>query len=280
MVINVAWVMSVMEDFAPECLAYNNDNVGLLVGEKNAPVEKILTALELTNDVMDEAIALKADMIVVHHPIMRNPIKRVTDETLLGQKIIKLIKNEIALFAAHTNLDITQGGVNDTLFEILALSNQEPLIIVPYSRQHESITAVSKIPPSMGRVGELLAPMKTSDLLAVIKKRLNLSVVSYVGDISKVINKVGICTGSGSSTDFIEAAFKKGCDALISGDVTHHNAQTALELGLVVIDGTHYATEAIITDVVTDRIQTAALLSQIEVEVIKSTKQKPPLQQG
>ena len=280
MATNVAWVMSVMEDFAPECLAYDNDNVGLLVGEKNATVRKILTALELTNDVLDEAIGLKADIIIAHHPIMRSPIKRVTDETLLGQKIIKLIKNEIAFFAAHTNLDITQGGVNDTLFEILALSNQEPLIIIPYSRRYDNIANASKIPPSMGRVGELLAPMKTSDLIAVIKKRLNLNTVNYVGDISKVINKIGICTGSGSSADFLEAAFKKGCDALISGDVTHHNAQTALELGLVVIDGTHYATEAVITDVITDRIQTAALLNQIEVEVIKSKKQKSPLQQG
>ena len=280
MAVNVAWVMSVMEDFAPECLAYENDNVGLLVGERNAPVNKILAALELTNDVLDEAIELKADMIVAHHPIMRSPIKRVTDETLLGQKIIKLIRNNIALFVAHTNLDVAVGGVNDTLFEILALSEQDSLICLPASERYKNIAAASKFPPSMGRVGELLVPMKTGDLLAIIKKRLNLNAVSYVGDIDKIIRKVGICTGSGSSTEFIEAAVKKGCDALISGDVTHHNAQTALELGLVVIDGTHYATEAIITDVIADRIETAALIAQAKVEIIKSAKQKPPLQHG
>ncbi|MCL2873954.1 MAG: Nif3-like dinuclear metal center hexameric protein [Defluviitaleaceae bacterium] len=280
MAVNTKWVMSVMEKFAPECLAYDNDNVGLLVGEQDAPISKVLVALELTNDVLDEAIEVKANLIVAHHPIMRNPIKRVTDETLLGQKIIKLIKNEISLFVAHTNLDAAPGGVNDALFEILGLSNQEPLMILPHAGRCEHIASDSKISPSMGRIGELLAPMKTSELAAIVKKRLNLNTVNYVGDANKIISKVGICTGSGSSIDFIESAIEKGCDVLISGDVTHHNAQTALELGIVLIDGTHYATEAIITDVIADKIKEAAIFENIYIDIVKSTKQKSPLQQA
>jgi len=265
------WVMDVMEKLAPACLAYESDNVGLLVGEKNKPVNKILVALELTDDVLDEAILLKSDMVITHHPIMRHSIKKITDETLLGQKIIKLIRNKISFYAAHTNLDATAGGVNDRLFDVLGLTDRQPFMPLPHSNDNTI---------SMGRIGALTKPMETKELLKIIKSRLELGIINYVGDENKTISKVALCTGSASNMDFIELALIKGCDVLISGDLTYHNAQTAFELGLVVIDGTHFATEVIIADVIINKIKQAAAAENIDIEIIKSLRQKSPFKQA
>jgi dinuclear metal center YbgI/SA1388 family protein len=197
----------------------------------------------------------------------------------MGQKIIKLIKHGIAFFAAHTTLDVVEGGLNDFLFEILALSNKEALMPIPHINRCASIADKSNIVLSIGRVGDLIAPMKTRDLIAVIKKRLNLEAVNYAGDIEKSINRIGICTGS-AGIDYIVTAVQKGCDALICGDLKHHNAVTAEEMGLVVIDGTHYATEISATDILYAKIKEAAEIENMDLEIFKSNRQKPSLRQG
>ncbi len=268
MPVTVDWVCGVMEQYAPKNLAYDWDNVGLLLGNRYAPVNKILIALELTEAVLLEALSEEADIIVTHHPIMLKPINRITNETILGNKIITLLKNEIALYTAHTNLDITPEGTNDTMFEILGLCCKENLF------------PGSSADCFMGKAGMLMSEMRLSDFLAVIKARLSLQVVSYVGNPDKVIKKVGLCTGSGSDIEKLTIAKEKGCDVYICGDVTYHNAQAALEMELSVIDGTHFATEVLIGGKICERLSLAAEKDGVQVEIIRSKIEKPPLSQG
>lgn len=122
--VQVKDIMTVMEHLAPQKLAENWDRVGLSVGDPSHPVKKILVALDVTKEVIDEAIAQNADMIVTHHPMLLfQKFDSITKDTPLGNKIFRLIEHGIAAFAAHTNLDIAQGGTNDVLAELIGLQN-------------------------------------------------------------------------------------------------------------------------------------------------------------
>ncbi len=264
---NVKWVAQAMNEFAPEKLAYENDNVGLLVGETETEVKTILVALDLSFPVIEEAIALKADMVVTHHPIMRKAVKRVTDENSTGKKIISLIKNNIAFYASHTCLDICDGGTNDVLFDMLGLVGKQKLL----KEEKDGF--------SIGRIGDLPYTMKLTDIIAIIKKRLSLDFVSFVGDLNTKITRVGLCTGSASGVEFLEEAHNRGCHLYISGDVTFHNAMAADELGICLIDGTHFSTEVIVVPAICERLEKASKEAGFRLNIIQSERQKSPLQQ-
>ena len=124
MSVKVKDIMNVMEGLAPHELAESWDLVGLAVGDPEAEVKKVLVALDVTDPVVEEARKLGADMIVTHHPMLLfRKIQSITTEDLLGKRIFKLIKNDIAAFSAHTNLDIVWGGTNDVLAELIGLEN-------------------------------------------------------------------------------------------------------------------------------------------------------------
>ncbi len=122
--VQVKDIMAVMEKLAPQKLAESWDRVGLAVGDPSHKAEKILVALDVTKEVIDEAIAQNVDMIVTHHPMLLfQKFDSITKDTPLGNKIFRLIEHGIAAFAAHTNLDIAQGGTNDVLAELIGLQN-------------------------------------------------------------------------------------------------------------------------------------------------------------
>jgi len=106
-------VASIMEKIAPKRLAESWDNVGLIIGDSSSNIEKIMVCLDLPSWVVDEAIDAKVDMIITHHPVIFNAIKKINSDTALGKKIMKLIKNNISVYASHTNLDLARGGLND-----------------------------------------------------------------------------------------------------------------------------------------------------------------------
>jgi len=112
-----------MNEFADERLAEDWDNVGLLVGDLEQEIKTVLVALDAVPQVICEAIELKADLIITHHPLIFRAIKSVTKGNPLGDSIYQLIQNNIGLYCAHTNLDIAYGGTNDSLAQILELEN-------------------------------------------------------------------------------------------------------------------------------------------------------------
>lgn len=144
MFVNGKHLAKLIEQQFPKHFAESWDNVGFLVGSPNARVDKVMTALELTPEVLEEAIEKNADLIVVHHPLIFKPLKEVTDETEVGQLIKGLIKNKISLYAAHTNLDTGKGGTSNYFADQLALTNQRPLAETHRTAYLKLVTYVPK----------------------------------------------------------------------------------------------------------------------------------------
>ncbi|WP_042345867.1 Nif3-like dinuclear metal center hexameric protein [Bacillus massiliigorillae] len=120
-------VIGVFEQFSPKKLAMEGDKIGLQIGTLNKPVAKVMIALDVLDEVVDEAIERQVDLIIAHHPIIYRPLQKIATDQPSGKLVEKLIKHDIAVYAAHTNLDVTKGGVNDLLAEALQLQNTKVL---------------------------------------------------------------------------------------------------------------------------------------------------------
>jgi len=125
--INGHEIIQLFESFAPKQLAMEGDKIGLQVGRLNRPVQRVMIALDVLEDVVDEAIEKEVDLIIAHHPLIYRPLQTLTTDKPQGRIIEKLLKHEIAVYAAHTNLDVAKGGVNDLLAEALQLTNTKVL---------------------------------------------------------------------------------------------------------------------------------------------------------
>jgi dinuclear metal center YbgI/SA1388 family protein len=121
-------IIQLFEQFSPKGLAMEGDKVGLQIGRLNRKVERVLVALDVLENVIDEAIKKDVQLIIAHHPPIYRPLKNVITDTTQGRMIEKLLRNDIAVYAAHTNLDVAKGGVNDLLAEALEIQNPEVLV--------------------------------------------------------------------------------------------------------------------------------------------------------
>ncbi len=229
-------VMDYLETIAPKNLAESWDNVGLLVGDKNKEISKVLLALDVTDEVVDEAIKLNANLIVTHHPLIFKAVKTINTDDFVGNTIIKLIKNDIAVYTLHTNLDSGQGGTNDVLADILEMKNKS--VLLP-SELDENC--------GLGRYGEI-AETTVENLLKFMKNTNKFDYINYSldnGGIDKQVKKVGLCTGSVMDS-LIYKSKTLGCDVYVTGDVTYHTAQIAKRIGITIIDVGHYCSENIV----------------------------------
>ena len=120
-------IIQLFEQFSPKSYAMEGDKIGLQIGRLNKPVENVMVALDVLEEVVDEAIEKNVQLIIAHHPPIFRPLKAITTDTPAGRIIEKLIKHDIAVYAAHTNLDVAAGGVNDMLAEALELTHTEVL---------------------------------------------------------------------------------------------------------------------------------------------------------
>ncbi len=222
-----------MEKIAPLSLAMSFDNVGLLVGEYDKNVDKVLIALDMTMEVLDEAIENGVDLIITHHPLIFKPLKNITDKSIVGQIVLKLIKNDIAYYASHTNLDKSEFGTNTHLANILGLKDYS---FINTSEEDDYVCVV----------GEL--DTNTDEIIQVVKSKLNLDFVRFVDSGKKDIKRIGVATGSGNSYALFGACLKNKVDLLITGDLTYHTMQFAKDYGLSVIDATHFGTENLVKD--------------------------------
>ena len=223
-------IMQAMERIAPRRLAEEWDNPGLLVGSPHDEVRKILVALDVREETVECAIEDGCDLIVAHHPLIFRGLKAVRTDDATGRKIARLIKADIAVFAAHTNLDSTVGGVNDVLAEKLELKGVVPLA-----------EGAADSEPGLGRIGSLDAEVSLDDFAARVKVKLGLSSMRIVRAGDHRISRVALCGGSGA--EFIGRAAAKGADVYVTGDVKYHDAERAIGLGVHVLDAGHFATE-------------------------------------
>lgn len=217
--------VNIMEQLAPRETALGFDNVGLLVGTRRSEIKKALVALDCTVDVVNEAASIGADLIVTHHPLMFGGIKRILPDDPQSAAVYALIRNDIALFSAHTNLDAAEGGVNTTLCNILGLKNP---VTVP--------------PENIMRIGTLENTVELDEFAGFVEEKLQTCV--HISGKNRIIKRVAVMGGAGGS-DYALAA-KYGADAYLTGECKHSQAVEASVLGLAVITAGHHQTEAVV----------------------------------
>lgn len=253
-------VFEYLNSIAPTSLKMDFDNVGLLVGDGNKSVSKILVALDITDEVVDEAISLGAELIVSHHPLIFDPMKSVLCSDLVGKKIYKLIKNDISTICMHTNLDIADGGVNDALISALGAKSQTYL--------EYTGTDCDGIAHGCGRVGELPREMSMGDFLSKCKETLNCNGLRY-HDAGIKVKKLAVMGGSGGNC--VELAKQMGCDTYVTADIKYNSFLDAKELGINLIDADHFCTENVIVPVLHEKLREK--FKECDVLISKKHKQ-------
>ena len=222
---------------APVSMKMDFDNVGLLAGNGSDEVKKCLISLDITNEVIDEAINFGANLIVSHHPLIFEAQKTVLNDDLVGGKLCKLIKNDISAICMHTNLDIAEGGVNDALMASLGCTADGALD-----------------EDGCGRIGEYEKPIPFDEFLIMCKTALNTKGLRYVS-AGKPVKKLAVMGGSGGGS--VANAKIMGCDTYVTADVKYNNFLDAKELGINLIDADHFCTENVVVPVLLERLSKA-----------------------
>ena len=243
-------VIDALETFAPTCLKEEYDNVGLMVGNPNEEVKKIITCLDVTSDVVSLAIKKGANLIISHHPLIFNPLYTLDLSEGKGKIIEKCIANKIAVISEHTNLDKATQGMNYKLAEILDGKNiqvQDSVCGVLFDIEKQDVAEFAKL----------------------VSSKLDDDTVTYV-DAKKKIKKVFACTGGGGSDrDNYEFA-KANADVYLSGDFKHHNYIDAKEDNFAIVSFSHYSSEIIAEDILKD-----FLVKKVGIQVITAKQERP-----
>lgn len=255
MAVKVQQVLEILEQIAPPELACSWDNVGLLV-DAGRPVTSIMTALDITADVVRDAAESGCELIVSHHPVIFDPLRRVTAEDVPAM----LLQNGISAICMHTNLDAAAGGVNEVLAGIFGMQDPEP-----FAGGCGRVGSIEPITvPQLARKAqqELAARCNAPDAGPAVQVKF--------ADTGKPVQRLAVISGAGGSL-FAEA-LAVGADCLLTGEANHHHACDAKRLGLSLIAAGHYATEFPVTAAVAEKLR-AALPG---VEVLVSTVNKDP----
>ena len=231
--------------FSPK-IAEDWDNVGLLIGDNMKEVNKVLFCLDVTQKVVQKAIDKNVDLIISHHPVIFSGLKRITNETVHGRKILKLIENKIAVYSIHTNSDFAINGLNDFIMDKLNLDGEK---IIFNEREFDDYNQIKnkmeRVHSGLARIKILNEEMKLEDLLERIKDSLGISYVRYVGNKDAYVRKIGLVTGGGSSFMY-DIADK--IDVFLTGDLRYHEALDALEDGRILVDVGHFESEYLFVD--------------------------------
>lgn len=225
-------------DLAPRSGAMDWDNVGLLVGDPETEVTRVLVALDATETVADEAAAKGCELIVTHHPIMNCrwlPVQTLREDTPQGRLLRKLTRQNMSVICMHTNLDVAEGGVNDVLARTLRLEDPGPFL-----------------EDGLGRIGQLPAPMALGDFVARVSEVLGCSGLRYA-DAGKPVWRVAV--GGGACGEYVDAAATAGCDTFVTADLGYHTFLDAAGKGVNLIDAGHFPTENPVCQVLISYLQ-------------------------
>lgn len=231
MSVTVQEILQELKAFAPPELACSWDNVGLLV-DAGRPVDKVLTALDITADVVREAAAAGCQLIVSHHPVIFDPMKQIAADDVPAM----LLQNGISGICMHTNLDAAPGGVNDTLADLLGISRDDR----------------RNFAENCGRIGTVQST--TTAAIAQFCAETLHSGVKFV-DSGKPVTRLAEVSGGGGS--YLQEAIDEGADCLVTGEAAHHIALLAKQKGVGLVVAGHWGTEQGIADVLAARLHTA-----------------------
>lgn len=234
----VGTIYRYIDGFAPFSSAMDFDNAGLLAGSQETEVTCAVLSLDITPGVVREAVLLGAQLIVSHHPVIFNPLRRLRP----GSAPYLLAQYGIAAVCAHTNLDMAPGGVNDCLAAKLNLKNVAPL----------AFDAPSGLPAAL--MGEAERVYATRAFAETVRSALGCENL-FFADGGQEIRQVGLCSGSGC--EYLPAAAERGCEAFVTGEAKHHELLAAKELGVTLIAAGHYSTEVVAMAPLAARLRTA-----------------------
>lgn len=245
MMIEIDNIIEHLEKFAPLELAQSWDNSGWQINLGNKYTKKILLCLSLTPKIFTQAIENGCDLIVSHHPLIFSPVKNIEYNTVSQKLLVDCIRNNIQVYCAHTNLDSTEGGVNDVLCEKLGLTPIETI---------QNFVKIAQLPEKMS----------LDSFILKLKISLNAPKIKIINPNNiQEISRIALCAGSGG--DFINAV--DNVDLFITGDIKYH---TALEVqNMIVIDAGHFETEKIILQTLKN------LLQEVSTDIIIAKEIEP-----
>lgn len=250
MAATVGQILDIVNEIAPPELAESYDNVGLLAGHPAWPVERVLVALDLTKDVVEESEKANAQLILTHHPIFFRGRKNIREDDTEGEAVCALIRSRLAMIAAHTNFDTAEPGVNDALARALGLENVE-------------------IGPHGLRVGTLENDLSPQAFARYVEEHLDTHARLYAAS-DRLIRRVAVLGGAGGG--FWEEARELGADGFVTGEVSHHEALVACGQGLCMVEAGHFETEHIAIKLLAGRLQERCDALQYNITVIESDR--------
>ncbi|VDN49037.1 Nif3-like dinuclear metal center hexameric protein [Petrocella atlantisensis] len=241
-------IIKIIEKVVPKEAIEQGDPCGLQIGKYQKDIRHIRVALEASIDVIEGAIKDDVDMLFVHHPLIYTPIQNICDDTVTGHKIQELIRSDIALYVAHSNMDRATNGLNRYFGNKIEL---------------EHITEMSIDTHGYTLIGNLKKPMSLKSYAVFLGQKLSMPNLKYVGDDQKNIEKAAFVTGSGMS--LLKEEMFDEVDVFLTGDLKYHDAMWVYESGNCVIDVTHYGSEIMVTELMYE-----LLLQHMDKSVIVS----------
>lgn len=242
-------ITSALEEFAPLALQDGYDNAGLQIGlAKDADATGALLCLDVTESVVDEAVEKGCNLIVSHHPLLFRPLKSISGRDYIERTIIKAIKNDIAVYSAHTNLDSAFGGVNYKMAEKLGLANLQWLKSKGeyFSEGGETRTA------GEGLIGELPEALSCEAFQQKVKEVFGVEALRVNKADCSSVKRVALCGGSGAF--LIADAVKSGADAFITGEIGYHRF-FGFESDIMLLELGHFESEQYTLEVLYDVIR-------------------------
>ena len=222
-------IYSFLDSIAPFSTSAPWDNTGLLVGDENKEVKKVMLSLDVTGDVIDEAIEENVDLVITHHPLIFDPVKSVTSDTLL----YKAVSSGLSFISSHTCLDIAKDGVNDCLANAVGIKNIESI--------EEDVFL------KLGEIEE----KSEDEFVAILKDKLSCNVL--YNSTGNKIKKIAFCSGSGG--DLWELAKKIEADALLTGEAKYHEFLDASFNNISIFACGHFETEVVVIDMLKEKLE-------------------------
>lgn len=229
---NCGEIITRLEELSAISYAQGWDNPGLLCGRRDKEVTKVMLAVDATDEVIEQAVQEEVSMLITHHPLLFQGVKRVCTDDVAGRRLIRLLQHDICCYAMHTNFDVM--GMADAAADEIGLQDRQVLEIT-----YEDEIAKEGI----GRIGRLPDSMTLEQCAVFVKRAFHLEHVKVFGEKDSIVEYAAICPGSGKSV--IGKAISGGAQVLITGDIGHHDGLDAMAEGLMIIDAGHYGLEKI-----------------------------------
>ena len=254
-------IIAPIEEFAPLSLQESYDNAGLVVGRLDDELQGgVLLAVDVTEEVIAEAIEKGCGLIITHHPIIFHPLKRLNSASVVERCVEMAIRHNIALYACHTNLDSAPNGMSWRLGQLLGVQNMQTL-----EPTGDGV--------GFGTVGDLENPMAVEEFFALLRTTLGCEAVRHSKVVKPTVQRIAICTGAGAS--MVEQAAASGCDVYVTADVKYN--QYYLPDGrFVLCDVGHFESEFCAVELLFDILSDLSnILSNFAL--YKSAKTKNPM---